>query len=662
MKPVRSLVSLTLLCLCIALLSCARGIVGDPSSPPQVSSPNTSPPASGQSPPPAPTPPPDPTPPPAPPPPPGSTVGVTVSPTSATLAIGQTFQFVASVSNATNTNVTWLVNDVAGGYATMGTISASGLYSAPNAVPSGAITVSAISAADETKSATAVVTVQRYTGILSYQNNTGITGQNLSETILTPANVNSKLFGKLYSYALDDQSFAQPLYVANVQFPGAGQHNAVYVCTASNTVYAFDADGKAKAPLWQQNLTPPGASPVDGTTTGYTGGPILPNVGITGTPVIDGASGTLYVVAVTQESSGVVHRLHALDITTGKEKFSGPVVIHASVRGTGSGSVNGNIAFNPQFELQRDALTLVNGVVYMAWGSYDDYGPYHGWIMGYDASTLAQVIAWNSTPNGEQGGIWNAGASFASDSSGNIYVVTGNGTSDAFSGGKNYGDTVLKLKRNGNTFTVSDYFTPFDQSLLMANNLDLGSSGLTLLLNQPGPISNLAVSAGKSGKIYLLDLGNLGGFQAGNDNQIVQSIPNALGTQATDNDFSTATYWQGNVYYIGNNDVIKQFKLNNGLLSSSPVAQGHYVYGYPGANMSVSANGGNNGIVWAIEPGGVNVLHAYDATNVSHELYNSSQAPGRDQFGVAIRFTVPTVINGKVYVAGGSELAIFGPL
>lgn len=589
-------------------------------------------------------------------------MGVTVSPTSATLAIGQTFQFVASVSNATNTNVTWLVNEVAGGNATMGTISASGLYSAPNAVPSGAITVSAISAADETKSATAVVTVQRYTGILSYQNNTGITGQNLSETILTPVIVNSKLFGKLYSYALDDQSFAQPLYVANVQFPGAGQHNAVYVCTASNTVYAFDADGKASAPLWQQNLTPPGASPVDGTTTGYTGGPILPNVGITGTPVIDGASGTLYVVAVTQESSGVVHRLHALDITTGKEKFSGPIVIHASVRGTGSGSVNGNIAFNPKFELQRDALTLVNGVVYMAWGSYDDYGPYHGWIMGYDASTLAQVIAWNSTPNGEQGGIWNAGASFASDSSGNIYVVTGNGTSDAFSGGKNYGDTVLKLKPNGNTFTVSDYFTPFDQSLLMANNLDLGSSGLTLLLNQPGPISNLAVSAGKSGKIYLLDLGNLGGFQAGNDNQIVQSIPNALGTQATDNDFSTATYWQGNVYYIGNNDVIKQFKLSNGLLSSLPVAQGNYVYGYPGANMSVSANGANNGIVWAIEPGGVNVLHAYDATNVSHELYNTSQAPGRDQFGVAIRFTVPTVIHGKVYVAGGSELAIFGPL
>lgn len=659
MKPVRSLVSLTLLCLCIALVSCARGIVGDTSSPPQVSSPNTSPPASDPSPPPAPTTPPDPTPPPAPP---GSTVGVTVSPTSATLAIGQTFQFVASVSNATNTNVTWLVNEVAGGNATMGTISASGLYSAPNAVPSGAITVSAISAADETKSATAVVTVQRYTGILSYQNNTGITGQNLSETILTPVNVNSKLFGKLYSYALDDQSFAQPLYVANVQFPGAGQHNAVYVCTASNTVYAFDADGKASAPLWQQNLTPPGASPVDGTTTGYTGGPILPNVGITGTPVIDGASGTLYVVAVTQESSGVVHRLHALDITTGKEKFSGPIVIHASVRGTGSGSVNGNIAFNPKFELQRDALTLVNGVVYMAWGSYDDYGPYHGWIMGYDASTLAQVIAWNSTPNGEQGGIWNAGASFASDSSGNIYVVTGNGTSDAFSGGKNYGDTVLKLKPNGNTFTVSDYFTPFDQSLLMANNLDLGSSGLTLLLNQPGPISNLAVSAGKSGKIYLLDLGNLGGFQAGNDNQIVQSIPNALGTQATDNDFSTATYWQGNVYYIGNNDVIKQFKLSNGLLSSLPVAQGNYVYGYPGANMSVSANGANNGIVWAIEPGGVNVLHAYDATNVSHELYNTSQAPGRDQFGVAIRFTVPTVIHGKVYVAGGSELAIFGPL
>lgn len=656
MKPVRSLVSLTLLCLCIAFVGCARGIIGDSASPPQVTSPNTSPPS-------APTPTPDPSPPPDPTPaPPDGTVGVTVSPTSATIAIGQTFQFVASVSNATNTNVTWLVNEVAGGNATMGTISATGLYSAPDAVPSGAITVSAISAADETKSATAAVWVQRFTGMLSYHNDTGNTGQNLSETILTPANVNSKLFGKLYSYPLDDQSFAQPLYVANVQFPGAGQHNAVYVCTASNTVYAFDADGKTSAPLWQKSLMPAGASPVDGTTTGYGGGPILPNVGITGTPVIDGASGTLYVVAVTQESSGVVNRLHALDITTGKEKFNGPVVIQASVPGTGSGSANGQIAFNPQYELQRSALSLVNGVVYIAWGSYDDYGPYHGWIIGYDAATLARVIAWNSTPNGEQGGIWSAGAPFSTDSSGDIYVVTGNGTSDAFAGGENYGDTVLKLKRNGNTFTVSDYFTPFDQSFLMAQNLDLGSSGLTLLLNQSGPISNLVVSAGKSGKIYLLDLGNLGGFRAGNDTQIVQSIPDALGTQTTDNDFSTAAYWQGNVYYIGNKDVMKQFKLTNGLLSSSPVAQGNYVYGYPGANMSVSANGAKNGILWAIEPGGVNVLHAYDATNVSHELYNSSQAPGRDQFGVAIRFTVPTVINGKVYVAGGTELAIFGPL
>jgi hypothetical protein len=659
MKPVRLVAALMLLCLCAALVGCARG-VSDAGSPPEVSSPNT-PPTN-----PAPTPPPTS---PAPPPsdPPGASVVVTVSPTSATITIGQTLQFVASVSNTTNTEVNWLVNNVAGGNATVGTISASGLYSAPNTVPTGEIAVSAVSVADQSKSATAIVNVgtasaQHYTGVLSYHNDASITGQHLSETVLTPQNVNASQFGKLYSYPLDDQSFTQPLYVANVPFPGAGQHNAVYVCTASNSVYAFDADGKTSAPLWHKNLMPAGASPIDGTTTGYGGGPILPNVGITGTPVIDGSTGTLYVVAATQESSGVVHRLHALDITTGNEKFGGPVVIQASVPGTGSGSVNGQIAFDAQFELQRNALTLVNGVVYMAWGSYDDYGPYHGWVMGYDASTLAQVIVWNSTPNGHQGGIWAAGASFSTDSSGNIYVVTGNGTSDGFSGGKDWGDTVLKLKPNGNTFSVVDYFTPFDQSNLMANNLDLGSSGFTLLLNQSGPIANLGVSAGKSGKIYLLNLNNLGGFRAGNDNQIVQSIPGALGTQTDDNDFSTATYWQGNLYYTGNKDVIKQFKLSGGLLSNSPVAQGNYVYGYPGANMSVSSNGANDGILWAIEPGGVNVLHAYDATNVGKELYNSNQAPGRDQFGVAVRFTVPTVINGKVYVAGGSQLAIFGPL
>lgn len=499
-------------------------------------------------------------------------------------------------------------------------------------------------------------------GMLSWHNDAGVTGQNLKETALTTANVNQSTFGKLFSYSLDDQAYAQPLYVANVTFPGAGQHNAVYVATESNTVYAFDADGATPAPFWKQSLMPAGASPVDGTTTGGIGGPITPHVGITSTPVVDGSTGTLYVVSVTQESGGQVHRLHALDITTGNEKFGGPVAIQASVAGTGAASSNGQISFNASLELQRSALALVNGVVYIAWASYQDYGNFHGWVMGYDASTLKQVRVWNATPNGRAGGVWMAGAAVSSDTSGNLFLVTANGTFDANSGGPDYGDSFVKLTPNGSGFTVSDYFTPFNQALLSANDIDLGSSGLTLFPDQPGSVPHLCVSAGKAGTIHLVNRDSMGKFQSGSDSQIVQSIPNAIGTLPTDNDYSTAVYWNGNIYFIGDKDVVKQFQLNNGQLSTAPVKLGTSVYGYPGGNMSVSSNGTSNGILWSVEAGGANVLHAYDATDVSKELYNSNQAGARDHFGVAVRFTVPTVINGKVYVAGGSQLAAFGLL
>jgi hypothetical protein len=595
-----------------------------------------------------------------PPPPSANNISVSVTSPTASVTIGQSLQFSAKVSNTSNTGVTWKVNGVAGGNASMGTISSAGLFTAPGKVPSGAVSVTATSMADTTKSASVTVTVNGYSGMLRWHNDPAITGQNQKETTLMPSNVHQSTFGKLFTYTLDEQSFAQPLYVSNVPFPGAGQHNAVYVCTENNTVYAFNADSKANAPFWQKTLMPSGATPVDGNKTGGIGGPITPNVGITGTPVIDGSTGTLYVVSVTQESSGQVHRLHALDITTGNEKFGGPRLIQASVPGTGAGSSNGQIKFDPTLELQRSALTLVNGVVYIAWASYQDFGNYHGWIMGYDASTLQQVSVWNATPNGGQGGVWMSGAGISSDSGGNLYVVVGNGTFDADNGGKDYGDSFVKLTPSGGTLSVSDYFTPFDQANLSANDIDVGSSGLTLMLNLPGPETNLGVSAGKAGKIYLIDLDSMGKFQS--SDQIVQSISKALGSQPSDNDYSTAVYWNGNVYFIGNMDVIKQFSLSNGKLSTSPAEVGTHVYGYPGANMSVSSNGTSNGILWSIEASGVNVLHAYDATDVSNELYNSSQAGSRDQFGIAIRFTVPTIVNGKVYVAGKNQLTVFGLL
>jgi len=594
-----------------------------------------------------------------------NTVTVSVSPSTATVVIGQTTQFSATVKDTSNTAVQWAVNGIAGGNSTVGTILASGVYTAPGRVPSSAISVSAASMADASKSASASVNVMGYGGVLSWHSDMAISGQNLKESTLTPSNVNPTLFGKLTSYPLDDQAFAQPLYVAGVLFPGAGQHNAVYVATESNTMYALDADGTASAPFWKKSLMPRAATPVDGTKTGGgAGGPITPRVGITGTPVIDGSSGTLFVVSVTQESSGQVQRLHALDITTGNEKFGGPVVIQATVPGTGVGSQHGQIAFDPTLQLQRSALSLINGVVYIEWASYQDWGNYHGWIMGYDASNLKQLRVWNATPNGRGGAVWMAGAPASADSSGNLYVVTGNGTFDANTGGKDYGDSLIKLTPNG-TFSISDYFTPFDQANLSANDIDVGSSGLTLLFNQPGPNANLGITAGKAGKIYVVDLNNMGKFQAGSDSQIVQSIPNALGSpqQTSDNNYSTAVYWNGNVYYIGNMDVVRQFQLSNGRLSGSPVDVGLSAYGYPGANMSVSSNGSGNGILWSIEASGQNVLHAYDANDISNELYNSDQnSSGRDHFGTAIRFTVPMVATGKVYVGGQTQLAIFGLL
>jgi len=337
-------------------------------------------------------------------------------------------------------------------------------------------------------------------------------------------------------------------------------------------------------------------------------------------------------------------------------------VIQASVAGTGSGSSGGQIAFQSLYQLQRPGLLLLNGTIYIAFGSFDDKGPYHGWILGYDATSLQQVSVWNDTPNGQKGGIWLSGASLSADSAGNIFAIVGNGTFDANNGGSDYGDSFLKLTPQGNSLSVSDYFTPFDQQSLAANDEDVGSAGFTLLPDQTGPVAHLAVSAGKSGKIYLLNRDNLGKSQLVSDSQIVQSIPTALGSAANDNDYSTAAYWQGNIYFIGNDDVIKQFQLSNGQLSIAPVAQGTHQYGYPGGNMSVSSNGASGGIVWSIEAGGINILHAYDATDVSKELYNSNQAGARDKFGAAIRFTVPTVINGKVYVAGKTELAVFGLL
>jgi len=594
-----------------------------------------------------------------------SEVAVSVDPPAVSLSVSQTQQFTATVTSTSNKNVTWDVNGVAGGTATVGTISSSGLYTAPAQVPSPAqVSVNATSMADPTKSDSANVTISEiagsgpFTGVLTYHNDNSRTGQNLNESVLSPANVTQSKFGKLFSYPLDGQVFAQPLYVYKVPIDGQN-HNVIYVATEHDTVYAFDADNKASSALWSvsflnsaEGVTPIPSSDLDS--------PINPEIGVTSTPVIDGNSGTLYVLAATKENGNYVHRLHALDITSGAEKFGGPVVIQGSVPGSGSGSSNGQITFQTKIQLQRPALLLSKGVIYLAWASYNDHGLYHGWVMAYDASTLHQIAIWNDTPNGERGGIWQSGCGLSADSAGNVYVTTGNGTFDAYAGGTNYGDSFIKLTLNGSSLSVTDYFTPFNQQTLSDEDSDLGSSGLVVLPDQAGVNPYLGINAGKEGKIYLVNRDHLGKFQSDNDSQIVQSIPDALGTTPDDRNFSSAVYWNGSVYFVGNTDTIKQFQLNNGLLSTSPVSQSSHQFGYTGTS-SISANGSGNGILWTMEAGG-SVLHAYDATNLANELYNSKQAGSRDFFGSAIRFNPPTVANGKVYVAGQTEIAVFGLL
>jgi Bacterial Ig-like domain (group 2) len=595
-------------------------------------------------------------------------VSISVTPSSAHLSIGQSQQFTATVANASNTAVTWSVDGTVGGNSTVGTISSSGLYQTP--VGPGSHTIVATSQADPTMSASVTLTVS-YAGMFTYHNDLGRTGQNLNEVTLRPSNVNFAQFGKLFSYPVDGAIYAQPLYARSVTIPGQGVHNAVYVVTQHDSVYAFDADGKSSSPLWKVSF----ANPADGITSvaatsvsddAFPGG----EIGITSTPVIDPTTGTLYVVAYTAENGQFVYRLHALDLTTGKEKLGGPVLLQATVAGAGDGNNGqGELPFDPKMHLQRPGLLLVKGIIYIAFGSHADNPPWHGWLLAYDATSLQQLAASNVTPNEGGGAIWESGDAPAADANGDVYVTTGNGYPvpgggfDAGSGGSDYGDSVLKLQP-GN-LKVLDWFKP-NNPLLDSEDDDLGSGGVLLLPDQPGPHPQLLVVAGKLPSIYLIDRNNLGRFNLVAD-QIVQRVDNQLGDNQLGSIFSTPSYWQGNIYFAAWDDTLKMFTLESGLLSSFPVAQSSNTFGYVGATTSISANVMTNSIVWAVDwsgfaSGSPAVLYAYDATDVSHELYSTSQAGSRDALGAAAKFSVPTVINGKVYVGAATELDVLGLL
>jgi len=489
--------------------------------------------------------------------------------------------------------------------------------------------------------------------VLTWQRDLLRTGQNLNETVLTPANVNATTFGKRFAFAVDGYVYAQPLIVMG-QSIASGTHNVVYVATAHDSVYAFDADGATTTAYWQTSFvdTTKGVVPVPGADVG-----VGDEWGIIGTPVIDRSRNAIYMVSrVKNTNDGTYHQyIHALDLSTGQEKNGGPVEIKACVAGTGDAASNGQVCFDAKQEQNRVSLALVNGVVYAGWASLADVTPYHGWILGYNADTLAQAAVFNSTPNGGDGGYWMSGAAPGVDSAGNIFFVAGNGDFDASEG--NYGQSVVRFSYANNQLNVNDYFTPFNWAALEPSDLDVGSGGLLLLPDNASTHPHEAVVAGKEGRLYLLDRDNLGKFHSGSD-QIVQTITSAFPGGL----FSTGAYWNGNVYFVGNADVIKQFAWTNGTLSATPTAVGTTQYSFPGATPSVSSNGTTNGIVWTLEraTGNHAVLRAYDASNVAHELYNSDTNSTRDNAGSSTKFTVPTVTNGKVYIGTVYQVEVYG--
>ena len=603
----------------------------------------------------------------------GQTVSstVAVSPRVAVITNTRTQQFQATINGVGTSSVTWAVDGVTGGTPTTGTISASGVYTPP--ATAGQHSVAAASIADPSQTATVPVVVSNYAGVFTYHNDPQSTGQNLNEIALTTGNVNSSQFGKLFSYSIDGYEYAQPLYVENLSIPNQGFHNVVYIATEHDSVYAFDADGLNPAPLWQTSFIDPtnGITTVPRADVEGPGSNITPEVGITPTPVIDPTRNALYVIARTKEVVGgvtsYVQRLHALDITTGAELPNSPVVIAATVNGTGSGGRNGQVAFDPFRENPRAGLFLLNGVVYVTWGSLGDIPPYHGWLLGYDGGTLQQVAVLNTSPNGSDAAIWQSGGAPCVDASGNIFLMTGNGTFDANNGGLDYGTSFLKVSSSGG-LQIADYFTPYNQSYLNGKDFDLGSGGPMLLPDQAGPFPHLAVAAGKDSALYLLDRDNLGQFSLAGNN-IPLYLANAIGkaSESAGGHRGTPAYFQGQVYFVGASDFLKAFSLYNGLVSAAPVSVGPTSFGFPGGVPAISANGNLNGIVWALQvdkysTSGPAVLHAYDAANVARELYNSKMSGTRDTAGPAVKFTVPTVANGKVYVATQTELDAYGLL
>ena len=500
-----------------------------------------------------------------------------------------------------------------------------------------------------------------YAQVLTAQYDNFRSGADLHEKVLKPSNVNNRIFGKLFSRTVDGDVFAQPLYVPSLAIPGSGRHDVVFVATEHDSVYAFDVHGKQDIPLWKTSFV----DPQQGTTTVSENDVlcpfITPEVGITPTPVIDATTGTMYVLVRTKERGTYVQKLQALDITSGKERAGSPVVIAATVPGSGAGSVGGKVSFDPLKENSRAALLLVGGAVYVTWASSCDIGPYHGWVMAYDARTLRQRAVLNTSPDGANAGIWQSDAGPAADDEDNVYVATGNGDfNGAKNGGRNFGDSLLKLRLEGQTLVVRDYFTPFNQKEMDAKDWDLGSQGPVLLQPQAGAHPHLLVVAGKEGKLYVLDRDRLGKFHDRSASQIVQSMQ-------TKDAYGAAAFWNGHVFFTDRSDTTRDFAIENGLLVQKGVTA---PMSSPGATPIISADRTKDSILWVVSTKEWDethknrpaILHAYDASDITHELYSSEQNSQRDRADMTVRFAIPTIADGHVFLGTRGRLDVYGLL
>jgi hypothetical protein len=588
---------------------------------------------------------------------------ITTQPSNQTITVGQTATFSVTATGSATLSYQWQKGTTAIAGATTSSYTTAATTSSDNGAQ---FTVVVSNSAGSVTSNAATLTVNAAvastTDVLTYHDDIARTGQNLNETILTTSNVTSSKFGKLGFYSVDGRVDAEPLYASNVSVPGNGGHNLLIAATEHGSVYAFDADSGTT--IWHTSMLKAGETTSDDRGCSQ----ITPEIGVTSTPVIDrtrGANGVVYVVAMSKSGSTYYQRVHALDLALGTELFGGPMDVQGKYPGTGDNTDGTNVIFDPKQYAERAGLLLMNGVLYTGWTSHCDQGPYTGWIIAYNAATLAQTSVLNLTPNGSEGAIWMSGAGLAADNSGNIYFLDANGdfdttlNSSGFPTNGDYGNAFMKLSTSAG-LAVADYFEMDNEASENGSDTDLGSGGAMVLpdlSDGAGHTMHLAVGAGKDTNLYVANRDSMGKFSA-NNSAIYQELAGKLPGGV----WAMPAYFNGTVYYGSVGSPIQAFKITNAKLSASATAHTSTSFAYPGATPSVSANGTSNGIVWAVENSSPAVLHAYDAGTLN-ELYNSNQASGsRDHFGNGNKFITPTIVNGKVFVGTPNGIAIFGLL